>query len=249
MDTLIVRSRNFSDDLRRAAILLEESAWSDVGYLNYTAAHRDFYSDILETYPDLQLCLVDPKTDLPVALANCTPAKWDGNPASLPAEGWDWLVECGARTSTQAANVLGALAISVPANHRGKGYATRMIEEMCRLAERLGLDGVVAPVRPTMKCHYPHIAMTEYIRWRDHRGRYLDPWLRAHLSQGGRLVGPCEYSMVVEEHVAFWETWAGRYFERSGNFVLKGALAPISIDLERQVGRYDEPNVWVTYAS
>ena len=55
--------------------------------------------------------------------------------------------------------------------------------------------------------------------------------------------------MVVEEHIAFWETWAGRSFETSGRYLVEGALVPISIDLDRQIGRYEEPNVWVAYAS
>jgi hypothetical protein len=93
------------------------------------------------------------------------------------------------------------------------------------------------------------VPIDEYIGWKDESGRLFDPWLRAHLSQGARLVGPCDRSMVVEEHIAFWETWAGRRFEASGEYVVDGALVPISIDLERQVGRYEEPNVWVTYGS
>lgn len=249
MDALDVRTRAFSEDLRRAAVDVENACWGDLGYLNYTAAHREYYDRILDDFADLQLCLVDRETEIPLALANCVPAVWDGEPASLPAEGWDWLVDSGSRSRGKQANVLGALAISVPKIHRGKGYATRMIQELCALSERLGFDGLIAPVRPTAKCEHPLVPIGEYLSWRDERGRFFDPWLRAHLSQGGKLVGPCERSMVVEEHVAFWETWAGRRFERSGAYALPGALVPINIDLERQIGRYEEPNVWVAYAA
>jgi len=203
----------------------------------------------LETFDDLQLCLVEIATDLPVALVNCVPVPCQKALDSLPQEGWDWLVETGGTANGEDANVLGALAISVPESERGKGYATRMIRELRELSERRGFDAVIAPVRPTAKCDYPRVPIGEYVGWKDAQGRVFDPWLRAHLSQGGRLVGPCEKSMVVEEHVAFWETWAGRRFERSGEYELAGALVPISIDLERQVGRYEEPNVWVTYSA
>ncbi len=249
MEDLVVRSRAFSDDLKRAAIAVETTTWSRLGYLNYTRPHREYYDGILETFADLQLCLVEVETDLPVALVNCVPTPCHGGLDALPAEGWDWLVETGATDRTGHSNVLGALAISVPTVHRGKGYATRMIRELRELSERRGFDAVVAPVRPTAKCDYPHVPMGEYVAWKDAKGRLFDPWLRTHLSQGGRLVGPCERSMVVEEHVAFWETWAGRRFERSGDYILDGALAPLSIDLERQAGLYEEPNVWVTYSS
>lgn len=249
MELLGVRSRAFSEDLRRAAVEVEDACWGSLGYLNHTAAHRTYYDRILENFADLQLCLIDEESGHPVALANCVPAIWNGEPAELPAEGWDWLVERGGEGDLGRANVLGALAISVPAVHRGKGHATRMIRELCKLSERLGFDGVIAPVRPTAKCDHPLVPIGEYITWRDARGRFFDPWLRTHLSQGGKLIGPCDRSMVVEEHIAFWETWAGRRFERSGEYLLKGALVPIKIDLERQRGRYEEPNVWVSYAS
>ena len=249
MGGLVLRTRADSDELKQSAIGIENAAWGPLGYLNYTRAHREYYDEILEAFPDYQLCLIDEETERPVALANTVPARWDGETRGLPSEGWDWLVESGAKGSAGEANVLGALAISVPNEERGRGYATRMIREMRQLAERRGLDAVLAPVRPTSKCDYPFVPMADYIGWRDAEGRHFDPWLRSHLAQGGRLVGPCERSMVVEQHIAFWETWAGRHFDRSGDYVLNGALAPVSIDLERQRGIYEEPNVWVTYSS
>jgi hypothetical protein len=29
---------------------------------------------------------------------------------------------------------------------------------------------------------------------------------------------------------------------------MDGGLAPVAIDVESQIGRYEEPNVWVTYS-
>ena len=55
--------------------------------------------------------------------------------------------------------------------------------------------------------------------------------------------------MVVEEPVGFWETWSAQAFDSSGDYELEGALVPVKIDLERQRGRYEEPNVWVAYAA
>jgi hypothetical protein len=53
--------------------------------------------------------------------------------------------------------------------------------------------------------------------------------------------------MVVEEPVGFWENWTQQRFERSGRYEVAGGLVPLEIDLERQRGRYAEPNVWVAY--
>jgi uncharacterized protein (AIM24 family) len=53
--------------------------------------------------------------------------------------------------------------------------------------------------------------------------------------------------MVVEEPIAFWENWSTQRFEASGDYTLEGAIAPVTIDLDRQMGTYEEPNVWVAY--
>ena len=249
MQELVIRSRAFSDDLKHAATAVEDATWSNLGYLNYTQAHKRYYDFILEEFADLQLCLVDVESEQPVALLNCVPVPFAGSLDALPAEGWDWLVETGATRRGDGANLLGALAVSVPAINRGKGYAARMIQAVHEQSDRLGFDAVIVAVRPTAKCQHPYVPMDEYIGWRDEGGRVFDPWLRSHVSQGARVIGPCERSMVVEEHIAFWETWAGRRFETSGQYLVEGALVPVSIDLERQIGRYEEPNVWVAYDS
>ena len=246
--TLFIRSRAESLEVRKAARSIEQAAWNELGYLNYTKAHYEYYSDLLDVYPEYQLCLVDEETGYPVAVANSVPFNCSG-PDSLPPEGWDWIVESAACLKGKRPNMLGALAISVPAVHRNKGYAKLMIRSLVELAEAKGLQGLVAPVRPSAKVQHPWVPIVDYINWTDEHGRIYDPWLRSHLSVGGKLVGPCERSMVVHEHVAFWENWSKKRFERSGAYALEGTIAPVEIDLDRQTGKYEEPNVWVAYAS
>jgi len=43
---------------------------------------------------------------------------------------------------------------------------------------------------------------------------------QACASVGGKLVGPCERSMVVEEPVAFWKNWSKQQFKESGAYTL-----------------------------
>jgi GNAT superfamily N-acetyltransferase len=248
MSNLVVRTRAECSDLRKAASAIEQAAWNELGYLNYTRPHYELYSALLETYADFQLCLVDEERGYPVAVANCVPLSCRGIDG-LPPEGWDWVVERAAtRDSLEDADTLGALAISVPAVYREKGYARLMIRELLALAERRGLKGLVAPVRPSLKARHPRVAIEDYITWTDERGRPYDPWLRSHLASGGKLVGPCIRSMVVEEPVGFWENWTKQRFEQSGSYEVPGALVPLEINLEQQRGRYEEPNVWVSYA-
>lgn len=243
---LVIRTRAYSEELRRAASSIEQAAWSQLGFLNYTRAHYDFYQDLLDQYSDYQLCLVDEETNYPVAVFNSVPLSFTGSD-DLPQEGWDWVVETGARPKGPH-TVLGGLAMSIPAVHRNKGYGRRMLRAMCELAESKGLSGVLAAVRPSSKARHPWVDIDDYITWTDGQGRIYDPWVRSHLSSGGKLVGPCKRSMVVEEPIAFWENWSGQTYECSGGYALDGALVPVEIDVERGVGRYAEPNIWVTYA-
>lgn len=243
---LVVRSRAESPELWKAASAIEAAAWADLGFLNYTRAHYAFYTDLLERYPEYQLCLLDEQLGYPVAAANCVPLACSG-PDALPPEGWDWVVETAARGGVQSPNMLGALAISVPAVHRAKGYARRMIHALLMLAAKKKLNGVIAPVRPSGKAEHPFVSIDDYITWTDDKGRAFDPWLRSHLSCGGKLVGPCKRSMVVDEPLAFWETWSKRRFQQSGRYAIDGAICPLDVDLDAQRGLYEEPNVWVTY--
>lgn len=247
MTRFVVKTRADSPELRKAAMAIEQAAWARLGFLNFTRAHFAFYEQLLEDHADCQLCLVDEATGYPVAVGNCVPLACDFD--NLPPEGWDWIVETAAQGGSKPCNALGALAISVPHIHRGKGVARRMIEEFRKLAHTKGLDGVIAPVRPSEKHRHPFIPLEAYLNWTDDRGRLFDPWLRSHAAAGGRIVRPAERSMVVEEPVAFWEMWSGRSFEQSGKYAVEGALTPVAIDLERGDGRYVEPNVWFAYAA
>lgn len=246
MQQLSLKTRADGASLQRAAAAIEQSAWNELGYLNYTRPHYEHYAKLLEDYADFQLCLIDDERGYPVAVANCVPLKCDPN--DLPPEGWDWIVERAAtRKPGEAPNTLGALAISVPAVYRSRGLARIMIGELLALAERRGFSGVVAPVRPSLKARHARVTIEDYITWTDDRGRAYDPWIRSHLAAGARMVGPCRRSMVVDEPVGFWENWTGQRFERSGAYDVAGALVPVEIDIERQAGRYEEPNVWMTY--
>ena len=67
-------------------------------------------------------------------------------------------------------------------------------------------------------------------------------------SLGGRILKVAPESMVVEASVQQWMEWTGGKFPASGAYVVPGALAPVHIDLEKNIGRYAEPNVWVEHS-
>jgi hypothetical protein len=53
--------------------------------------------------------------------------------------------------------------------------------------------------------------------------------------------------MDIPGTVAEWEEWTGMAFPESGEYVVPGALVPVTIDRERDQGRYVEPNVWMLH--
>ncbi len=103
-------------------------------------------------------------------------------------------------------------------------------------------SGIV--VTSSEKSQHPFVSLDEYLSWKDERGRMYDPWVRSHMAAGGTIITQAARSMVVEEPIAFWETWAGRRFEQSGAYTVPGGLTPVNVDLENDIGRYVEPNVW-----
>ena len=54
-------------------------------------------------------------------------------------------------------------------------------------------------------------------------------------------------ALVVMGTVAEWEEWTAVSFPESGEYVIPGALQPITIDRERNTGRYADPNVWMRH--
>ncbi|MEZ6023429.1 MAG: hypothetical protein R3C16_08485 [Hyphomonadaceae bacterium] len=150
---------------------------------------------------------------------------------------------------TTAANALGALAISVPSIHRGKGSCAAHDRRVSRAGATQGparRDRAGASFRKAP----PPVRADGRLYRLDRRARSpVRSWLRSHAAAGGRIVAGVSRSMVVEEPVAFWEMWSGRTFDQSGEYAVDGGLAPVAIDLEHDAGRYIEPNVWFQYAA
>ena len=139
-----------------------------------------------------------------------------------------------------------ALAILVDPNHQRRGLSRLMLEHMRGLAYERGWE-LVAPVRPSLKHRYPLIPMGRYARWTRTDGAPFDPWLRTHRRLGATFLGVATRSMVVTGTVAEWQAWTGMEFPASGVYIVPGALAPVTIDRRRDLGRYVEPNVWMRH--
>jgi hypothetical protein len=246
MEQFVIKSRADSVALAKAAAVVEQVAWKELGFLNFTRSQAK-YLELLDHYAEYQLCLVNVNTGYVVAGSNSIPLLLE-NPDELDPKGWDWVVERAYETRHLKPNVMAGLTMSVPSLHRSQGFAKIMIGAMKALANSRGLRGPIMPVRPSLKNRHPDVPIADYLTWVDEQGRPYDPWLRSHISMGGTVVGPCAESMVVEEPIGFWEAWTNRHYATSGAFEVPGGLVPVQIDVERGIGLYSEPNIWFRYS-
>jgi hypothetical protein len=183
-----------------------------------------------------------------VAAGFTIPLVWSGRRRDLPS-GVDGALERGVRGRQRGRppTALSALLAAVAPGQRGRGLSARLIRAMRGVAARHDLDALIAPVRPTFKHRYPTTPMRRHVRWTLPDGAPFDPWLRVHWRLGAKFLHVAPRSMVVTGTVAEWEKWTKMTFPESGRYVVRGALAPVSIDRRRDQGRYLEPNVWMLH--
>lgn len=231
-------------DLLPAAQRINNAVWPEF-MLHDVVANRLFmplYSD----FPDFQFVLLAPDERV-IAVGNSIPLAWEAPIDSLPDEGWDWALERGFedRSTGAAPRRLCAISITIDLEEQGRGHSTTMVAAMRGIAAAHGLESLVAPVRPILKHRYPLTPIEHYFRWTTDRGEPFDPWMRVHARAGARIVRPCPRAMRIEGSIADWEAWTGLGFFESGPYVIPQALVPVEIDLDADVGRYVEPNVWM----
>ena len=235
---------DLTDEMRR----LSASPWPEF-LLGHDKVVNRLWDRLYEVLPDYQFALADGDRDDLIGVGNCLPIRWDGDPSTLPPGGVDAVLENGVATVETGAEptAAAALMIVVAPGRLGRGLSAACIEVMRGMVADHGLASLVAPVRPTEKHRYPLIAMEHYASWRRADGSRFDPWLRTHEQVGGVGAGVASESMTVRGTVAEWEAWTGLPMPETGSYVVPGALVPIEIDRERDVGLYIEPNYWMVH--
>src|SRR5262245_40706195 len=223
-----------------------DGAWPE--FLYHDAVLNELFGRVISEFAELQFYAWDDEREAVVGVGNAIPAAWDGDIATLPDGGVDAVVEAGFAADAPAPTVLCALQILIAPDLRGQGLSSRMIERMAEIGRDNGLDTLIAPVRPTLKDRYPTIAMERYITWRRDDEAHLDPWLRTHERVGAKIAKVAPESMRIPGTVAEWEEWTGIAFPETGSYVVPGALVPVEIDRERDLGLYVEPNVWMVHS-
>jgi len=201
----------------------------------------------IEAYKKYQLVILD--KEMIVAVINTIPLQYSGKIEELPDEGWDWGVTKAIDDleKKREPNMLLGVQIVVNPDYQGKGISSFATNQMHNLIMKYNLEKLIIPVRPNKKSEYPLIDMNEYIKWKNEEGFVFDNWLRVHEKNGGIVIKVCKKAMKIEGTINEWTKWTGKKFPGSGDYIIEGALNPMSINLEQNLGIYIEPNVWVVY--
>jgi hypothetical protein len=222
---------------------LHEDAWD--AFLN--GAPWDHWDSLFDTFADFQIALCAQDGTV-IGLGHTVPFTWDGTTADLPPM-LDEIIE-RALTDRQAGRTptaLSALAAIVRPAHHGRGLSYLIVRAMRDVAAEHHVESLVAPVRPTLKHLYPLTPMERYTQWKRPDGAPFDPWIRVHWRLGAEQLCVAPRTAGSTGTVAEWEKWTGMAFPESGQYIVPGALQPVEIDRQRDIGRYEDPGIWMLH--
>lgn len=216
-------------------------------FMHHDADANRYWGRLFTDFADFQIAIVDDEDHL-VAAGNSVPLFWNGSAEGLPG-GVGASVERGVADleNGRAPNVTSALLAMVVPGEQGHGLSGVVLQAMKSVAAARGFSALIAPVRPTLKHRYPLTPMNRYWRWTRPDGLPFDPWLRVHKRLGAEFLKVAPKSMTVTGAISEWQEWTSMSFPESGPYVVPGAFQPIVMDLERDLGVYEEPNVWVRH--
>lgn len=235
------------DDYRERAGDIAEASWPE--FMMHDPVANENWHELFDRFPEYQFALLDVEPNRMAAMSNSLPFRWDDDLADLPERGWDWVFEKAVQDHEAGAtpNSQSAIQVAIHPDYQGQALSSLMVETMRSIGQGKGFEHLVAPVRPSQKSRYPLISIEDYIKWENENGLPFDAWLRVHARLGAQIVKPCHESMTIPGSRADWEAWTGMKFPQSGEYVIPGALRPITFDLAADTGVYIEPNVWMVH--
>lgn len=230
-------------DLEEQVEQLHDDTWDKF----LEGAPWEHWETLFDTFADYQILLCEP-SDVLIGLGHTVPFDWDGTTEDLPPL-LDEVIKraLDARRDGRAPTALCALAAIVPEAHQKRGLSSQILEAMRAMALKHHLHSVVVPVGPTFKHLYPITPMERYVQWKRDDGAPFDPWIRLHAKLGAEMLGVAPTTAISTGTVAQWEEWTGMKFPESGEYIVPGALQPVTIDRERDMGRYEDPGVWMLH--
>jgi len=224
--------------------LVNDQAWPEFmmhGNIRY-------WNSLFDELAAYQILFTD-QNDKVIAVGHTVPFDWDGTLEDLPPD-IDSIIVRGREDLQNGIKptVLSAIVIMIKSDCRNQGLSGKVIEAMIALARQHGLKNLLAPLRPTVKAEYPLIPFEEYISWHRPDGQAFDPWIRVHLRMGAKILKIMPESFTVTGSVKEWEDWTGIKMPGSGKHIVPGALVPVDVDYDKNLGVYVEPNLWLSHA-
>lgn len=218
-------------------------------FMRHDAVANENWHELLDRFAEYQFALHDSENNRVAGMGNSFPLRWDGALDDLPDDGWDWAFTQAVQNHRQRIipNTHCAIQIVIHPEYRGQGLSSPMIEAVRAVTKAQGLQKLIIPLRPSEKSKYPLIGLGDYIKWQTDDGLAFDPWLRAHVRAGARIIKVCRTSKIIRGSHAEWEEWTKMKFPQSGQYIVPGALNPIHMNLEKDEGIYIEPNVWIVH--
>ena len=205
------------------------------------------WSHLFSTFAEYQVLLLDDNNKL-MAYGHTMPIYWDQKLIDIP-DNLKILIENGIESINKGIkpNILLALAAVVSPEYKNNGLSAEIVKAMKKLSLEKNYDSLIVPVRPTLKSKYPLIPIKNYAYWKREDGLAFDPWLRVHDKLGGEILKTAEVSMIITGKVKEWEEWSKMKIPESGKYIIEGALNPVEIDCEKDIGTYTDPCIWVKY--
>ncbi len=218
-------------------------------FLYYSEIADRYWDKMVTYYKEYQLLLLD--EDKIIAVINCIPMNLDIPDEALPEEAFNWGFEKGIKDfeAGKKINAVMGVQIVIPEECRGKGISSIAVQELKNMCAKMGIKRLVIPIRPTLKSKYPLNDIDNYIKWKNKDGLPFDPWLRVHVRKKAKIIKVCRKAVEIKAAVKEWEAWTKMKFPESGAYVVEGALCPVVIDRENNLGTYIEPNVWISYSN
>jgi GNAT superfamily N-acetyltransferase len=224
---------------------LGANTWPE--FIQHDKVVNKYWSGLYDDFLGFQFALME--DDKLLGIGNSIPLHWNQPLSDLPDGGLDWALEkanVDFRMNLDH-NILVGVQILIDPGFQNQGLSYQMLDIMKGIATKTGLTSIALPVRPSLKSKYPLIQMEDYINWKNKEGLPFDPWIRVHIKAGGKIIKTCNKSMEISGTIKEWEKWTNTQFQTSGDYIIDKALVPIRVNVEKNVGNYIEPNVWIVH--
>lgn len=233
-------------DLQKSVEEIYENSWPKFFVQNFSV--NKAWKLMMGECSKYQIVCLDSCNGNVIGAGLTMPMHWNGNIETLP-EGWTTAVKQSLDdfATGKDPTALFAYGVVVDRKMQKKSVSSIILQTIRDICRQYKFHSLAVNVRPILKVKYPLIPIEKYAYWTTPNGEPFDPWMRVHFRAGAKIVGVSPCAEILQETVAQWEQWADMSFPGSGQYIIDGALEPITIDLERNIGIYHEPNVWMIH--